>query len=97
MSFTITRKLTVRRHFPALGVEMPGEEIETDVTYTAASLTINGDGTADAQFQIAVDGCYIRGSRDYHFDYPGEGNPLTAAEAALKAELEAQEAEELRD
>ncbi|HHB9057282.1 TPA: hypothetical protein ACN7C7_000022 [Klebsiella pneumoniae] len=88
MSFTITRKLTVRRHFPALGVEMPGEEVETDVTYTAVSLTINGDGTADAQFQIAVDGCYIRGSRDYHFTYSGGTEPLTAAEDALRAELE---------
>ncbi len=91
MSFTITRELTVRRHFPALGVEMPGEDVATDVTYTAVSLTINGDGTADAQFQIAVDGCYIRGSRDYHFMYPGGTEPLTAAEDALRAELELQQ------
>ncbi|EOT1738151.1 hypothetical protein ACYJGC_004366 [Klebsiella pneumoniae] len=91
MSFTITRKLTARQHFPSLGVEMPGEEVETDVTYTAVSLTINGDGTADAQFQVVVDGCYIRGSRDYHLDSLGEGNPLDSAEDALKAELEAQE------
>lgn len=90
MSFSIIRTLTMRKHFPALGVEMPGEEVEENVTYTAVSVTINGDGKANAQFQISVDGCYIHGSRDYYFDYVNGTDPLASAEKALKLELELQ-------
>ncbi|HBR5353514.1 TPA: hypothetical protein L9Y51_000480 [Klebsiella pneumoniae] len=88
MSFTIKRKLVSRKHYPALGVEMPDEDESVDVTYTAITSTINGDGTATAQFQISVADCYIRGSRDYFYTYQAGTDPLSAAEDSLKSELE---------
>ncbi|HHB9058307.1 hypothetical protein [Klebsiella pneumoniae] len=90
MSFTIMRKLVSRKHYPALGVEMQDEEENVDVTYTAITSTVNGDGTATAQFQVSVDACYIKGNRDYFFTYEAGRDPLAAAETALKKELESQ-------
>lgn len=89
MSFTIKRNIVSRKHYPALGVEMPDEDEIVDVVYTAITSTINGDGTATAQFQISVSGCFIRGGRDYFYTYQAGTDPLAAAEDALKLDLEA--------
>ncbi|HBQ8816096.1 MULTISPECIES: hypothetical protein [Klebsiella] len=92
MSFTIKQQLTARLHFPAYGVEMPNQTVETDVTYTGVSFQLNGDMSANAQIQVSVEGCFIKGSIDHYFQYSGQGNPLIEAEQSLKAQIEAHQA-----
>ncbi|HGY5200057.1 TPA: hypothetical protein ACNV6G_005000 [Raoultella ornithinolytica] len=87
MSFTILRELIKRDFYPALGVEMPDEQVTKDVTYTAISASVDSENSAVAQFKVAIDGCFITGYKEHYFARLGSGDLLEEAESSLKASL----------
>lgn len=55
--------------------------------YEFVSMTLSASNQAVVQFEVSVDGGFLKGGTEYSFTYSGEGNPLTEAEIKYRSEL----------
>ncbi|MBE0150206.1 hypothetical protein FOT80_12440 [Serratia fonticola] len=86
MSFTIEKKLLVRKLYTDIGVQIDmGEEI-VPVTYDVVALEMMDKETAIVRYNISVKGAIENGVQKFEFKYTG-GNPLDEAELQLKEML----------
>lgn len=88
MSVTITETVQKQYFYPQLGVYMPGESEQIDVTYTAFTMNVE-NGKVNAQFSVSIDGCMMNGHREISFMPESlSGDLLALSEAALKDAIE---------
>lgn len=86
--FKITQTLDERIVYPSLGIWMPSEKKEVEITYSAKSLISINSGKATVVFHTSIDGCSSTGELTHEFEYSGNGNPLEQAEDDLKSSLQ---------
>ncbi|EMX9850804.1 hypothetical protein [Klebsiella pneumoniae] len=88
MSVVISETVQKQYFYPQLGVYMPGEQEQADVTYTAINVNMDGEEVT-AQFSVSIAGCLMKGHRELSFT-PGSmnGDLLALSEAALKDLIE---------
>ncbi|MBE0152729.1 hypothetical protein FOT80_25455 [Serratia fonticola] len=86
MSFTIEKKLLVRKLYTDIGVQMDMDEEIIPVTYDVVALEMMDKETAIVRYNISVNGAIENGVQKFEFKYLG-GNPLKEAEDALKCSL----------
>lgn len=64
------------------------DEISKEVLlYEVISMTLSASNQAVAQFEVSVEGGFLKGGKEYSFTYSGEGNPLSEAEIKYRADL----------
>ena len=88
MSVVISETVQKQYFYPQLGVYMPGEQEQADVTYTAINVSMDGE-EVKAQFSVSIDGCLMKGHRELSFTPESmSGDLLVISEAALKNAIE---------
>lgn len=88
MSVVISETVQKQYFYPQLGVYMPGEQEQIDVTYTAINFAME-NGVVKAQFSVSVDGCLMTGHRELSFTPESmSGDLLALSESALKDLIE---------
>lgn len=88
MSFTISKTVRKCGYFPDLGIQEAAEEITVDITYEVTGIKNLYAPLGVATYSMSTAGCTVAGERDFEFEWAGGGNPLEAAEAALKQVLQ---------
>ncbi|EMX9856441.1 hypothetical protein AAH566_005809 [Klebsiella michiganensis] len=88
MSVVISETVQKQYFYPQLGVYMPGEQEQADVTYTAINFAME-NGVVKAQFSVSIAGCLMKGHRELSFTPESmSGDLLALSEAALKDVIE---------
>ncbi|HGY5195293.1 TPA: hypothetical protein ACNV6G_000076 [Raoultella ornithinolytica] len=88
MSVTINETVQKQYFYPQLGVYMPGVSEQIDVTYTAITVSMDGE-EVKAQFSVSIDGCLMKGHRELSFTPESmSGDLLALSETALKDAIE---------
>lgn len=70
-----------------LWFQEPAEDITVDVTYEVTGIKSVYGQLGIATYSMSTPGCSVAVERDFEFGWAGNGNPLEAAEAALKNDL----------
>ncbi|HGN8864759.1 TPA: hypothetical protein ACK1Z8_003458 [Klebsiella michiganensis] len=83
MSVTRNISAVTRSFYPDIGLAVDTESQEIEVTYTVISVTVNADLSALARVGTKVAGSDETGEISIRFEYSGDGNPITEAEAAI--------------
>lgn len=89
MSFTISKTIRKCGYYPDLAIQEPAEDVEVDVTYEVIGIKSLYGQLGVAIYNMSTPGCAVAGERDFEFEWAGSGNPIEAAEAALRAQLTA--------
>ncbi|HFF9149683.1 hypothetical protein V6082_08640 [Klebsiella pneumoniae] len=90
MTFKVTRKCSVVKNYPELGIMKAGNDELLEVSYTAIIVNSLSNATAEVQFDVQAEGIG-NGLITFSFMINGINGLLEQAESALKSKLANQE------